>query len=423
MEFRRERDAQERGQSDDELRVDGRGVGGRGANSGQNGEQGNRQRRAAERPGVAAAEERRKKAEEKRKEKERERRRRLYGLSPNTGTDNSAAARSSAVGPRPAPVPQQQQPRYSEIIRQTNAALANSAQQNVQQTSFREQAVDHGDLWGMGDETDEHMQRLLENSYRANHRSSAAEEEAALEAAIKASLESSGENEMLEEAIKASLERGDSSASGSAQADQHTSSVGGGDDDDDDDVLIQIQFSQILENYPAEVASETFENFERMKRAHQEYGCEKPTLDKALDKALKDVKRKQDEKDQKEKLDLEFIALQGEYPADLLHQARGVYDEMIQQHRDQGGLQPSIEYAISVAENRKKEQEAERERERQQKIQQEERIKREQDERAEQERLREEQERRDLLRNESREARAARIAAKFEAKKSAQGEQ
>ncbi len=51
----------------------------------------------------------------------------------------------------------------------------------------------------------------------------------------------------------------------------------------------------------------------------------------------------------------QFASLTGEFPDDLLRKARIVYDELLSKQRNNGGSLPTIEYALSVAQDQAKE--------------------------------------------------------------------
>jgi len=241
-------------------------------------------------------------------------------------------------------------------------------------------------VWG--EETDEAMQHVLERSFFENQ-------------------QISREDGQIQEVIRQSL--------ASHVGETFVPSL-----NDFDDDIISIQMASLFESNSDEVAGETVELFDELKQRYIINRGNIPTVDMALDivlarnkveerNAIRDRKAEieQDKADNNRAiLDVEFEDAKAHLSSEIYVEARCIYDELIAKALNGGGNMPSVEFAVSLAQDREKKRKADFENDAQQEIG----AKLKQEDDVEKEKL-------ESRNSESREERAARFEAAAQRRK------
>uniref|UniRef100_A0A7S2SKH9 Uncharacterized protein n=1 Tax=Mucochytrium quahogii TaxID=96639 RepID=A0A7S2SKH9_9STRA len=159
-------------------------------------------------------------------------------------------------------------------------------------------------VWGVGDETDETMQKVLEQSYRVG-RAEMTEAEM-LQAAIAKSLVNEEEEKVL--------------------ANQE----------------LEVRLASIFETHSEDIAAETLSLYE---------DCH--DLDEALRQAISNDAERKLIADQESLIDFQFDSLEDLEP-EIIAAAKKIYKEMASEQRRSGGRAPTVEFACSLAQDRAK---------------------------------------------------------------------
>ncbi len=302
-----------------------------------------------------------------------------------------------------------------------------------------------GNLWGVGDESDERMQQLLEQSYGLNNRRASRDEEdeAMLLAAIKESLETQErvaragaavvggaldgeeheEDADLHAALALSVEPGTGAGAGTgAAAPPQVHHVGELHDD-----VLEVQVATLFEHYSDDVVAETMAVLEDMKDANARgLSASKPSVEAALSEALRRQRGREQQAAIAETVDLQFRLLHedGAEAPEVIEAARAVMKDLMLKHRSDGGFAPTVEEAISIVKDRAREQRARQDRAEEERQQERYRAAEAVRKAAAEEQRRVEEEKAEALakldrerKSESRSERAARFAAAFDKRK------
>ncbi|GBG24136.1 Hypothetical Protein FCC1311_003542 [Hondaea fermentalgiana] len=274
------------------------------------------------------------------------------------------------------------------------------------------------------------MQRLLEQSYAASRHVSAQDFDAAfhrdgndeddeaamLEAAIRASLESHGapDNAMKEGGAKdgAADPRSDADIQVDEEALARALELSTQLDRDSKTLnqdIIDVQIASLVESHPEEVVMQTISIFDEMRERYEKDGGALPSVDDALAQAERQVKQRKQQEETQAAHDLQFQEFADSLSPEVMAEARQIFEDLSKEMAESGGRAPTVEYAISLAQDRAKARRAEQQRQEAAEEKRREEAREAEEKQKQEERDQEANERK----RETREERAARIAASY----------